>query len=140
MPNVVRSGLQAGNVYASPWRGEVEHTAQIRVDITALTDREIDDFGYLKPGVPFLVTGALVSTNAQSIFGVTIEAINVLNRTPYTTITKAASIAAAGNQDIVVGTIGQVNRHVIEDILGSALTANELLAFAAVGCTVKLLA
>ena len=139
MPNVVRGGLAAAKVYPSPWRGEIDHTAQIAVDITVLTDNEIDDFGYLKPGVPFTNAGALAGMTTV-IFGVTIEPLNVLNMVPTGTVTKATAKAAAGTQQVVVGTIGQVNRHVIETILGRVLTANELAAFAAAGCLVKLLA
>lgn len=128
-----------GTIYGRPFVGPVNHTSQIAVDITVLTANEVDSFGYLKPGVPFTAAGALAGA-AVVIHGVVMEPLDVLHIVPYNAITFAAALAAAGVQQLTVGTIGQVNRKIIEDNLGRVLTANELAAFAAAGCLVKLLA
>jgi len=101
--------------------------------LTGFTNAEIDSLGYLKPGVPVEANGTLVDAAAQTVFGVTIEAIKVANGNA------AGDISGAGTQQITVMTIGQVNKKVIEDNLGRALTANELAAFAIGGCKIALL-
>lgn len=125
--------LTAGEVYALPFVGPINHTHTLAVDITALTVDEIDADGYLKPGLPLDAAGALVGVAPAYVFGVTIEPLKVAESN------SAADIAAAGTVDIAVATIGQVNRAVAEDILGRALTANEVAGFAAAGSTMKLL-
>lgn len=140
MPIRVRDLGVAGKVYSNPFRGKADYTHQMAVDITALTAAEVDAYGYLKPGVPLQKTGALVSAPGQVIFGVVPEALNVLNLNVMNPDTFANALAAAGVQQIAVVTIGQVNKAIIEENLGRALTADELAAFAAAGCTIKLLA
>ena len=144
MPNVVRKGPAAGKIYGRPFRGEVDHTAQIKVDLTALTSREIDAYGYLKPGVPLKKDGTLVSGAAQVVFGVTIEPINVLQLYPPQGPLSAGDLttaiaAAATDFEVAVGTIGQVVQAVIEDNLEAVLTANEIAGFGLAGCHVILL-
>lgn len=55
-----------GSNYVSVFQGPVNHPAQIAVDITALTDDEIDPDGYLKPGVPLSPNGTLITTATDS--------------------------------------------------------------------------
>lgn len=130
---ITNPSVSGGTDHGSPFVGPIMHTAQISALLTGYTSAEIDSQGYLKPGVPVLSTGLLVSGAAQTIFGVTIEAIKVGNGNA------AGDLAALGTQQIVVATIGQVNKKIIEDNLGRVLSANELAAFAIGGCTVKLL-
>lgn len=144
MPNVVRKGPAAGQIYGRPWRGIVEYVAQISVSITGLTSREIDGYGFLKPGVPLKADGTLISGAAQVVFGVTIEPLDVLNlyhpTSPISGATLTAAIAAATSpQQVVVGTIGQVLQDVIEDNLGAVLTANEIAGFNLAGSLIHLL-
>jgi hypothetical protein len=128
-----------GTIYGRPFIGPTNHTAQISVDITLLTAAEVDSFGYLKPGVPFTAAGILVGA-AAIVFGVTPEPLDVLHILPYSGITFAAALAAAGVQQLAVCTIGQVNRKIMEDNLGRVLTANEIAGFGLAGCLIKLLA
>jgi hypothetical protein len=55
-----------GDVYASPFRGKVEHTAQIPVNITALNNTVVDSDGYIKPGTPLTAAGGLVGAPAAA--------------------------------------------------------------------------
>lgn len=134
MPMSVTQPEDSSNVYGHPFRGKVDHTDQIAVDITALTDDEVDEKGYIKPGVPLRQNGTLVGGGGQVIHGVVLEAIKVADSN------SAEDLAAASDAfELAIGTIGQVSRAVIEDNLERALTANELAAFGAAGCLVKLL-
>lgn len=133
MPIKVSQPAAADSVYGSPFRGTVNHTAQIAVNLTALTNAEIDAKGYLKPGLPLSAAGALVGA-AVPVFGVTIEAIKVANGNA------AADIAAASAAyQLTVATIGQVSRPVMEANLGRVLSANEIAGFGLAPCTLKLL-
>ena len=134
MPLRSTSLTTGGDVWVSPFIGEIAHTAHVRLDVSALDAETVDENGYLKPGVPLLSTGVLVSGTGQVVYGVTIEAIKVAASNA------AADLTAATDIDVAVGTIGQVNRAIIEDILGRVLNANELAAFQAAGCLVKLIA
>ena len=111
--------------------GRVEHTVAVPVLLTAMSNKEIDDFGYLKPYIPFQKTGALVT--AGFVFGVSVEHIRVAKDN------LAPTIAALGTIDVAVATIAQVNRAYAEDVLDRAYTAAELTGFAAAGCHVVLL-
>jgi hypothetical protein len=123
--NPVREG---GSDYTSPFVGPVNHTAQISVDITALTDDEIDADGYLKPGVPLKADGTLVSGSGETILGVTIEPLKVAKSN------SSEDIAAATSTfELAVATIGQVSKPRAEENLGRSYTSDEVDAFAASG-------
>ena len=130
---VVNPKTTSGQVYARVFVGPVDHFAQLAVNVAVLTTREVDSDGYIKPGVPFLSTGALVSAAGQVIWGVTPESIKVANGND------AASLTAAGTIQLGVATIGQINRALSEANLGAAYNANELAAFGAAGCLIHLL-
>lgn len=122
---VIRS---AGEGYALPFIGpHTTWTAPVEVDVTALTDDEIDADGYLKPGVPFDRAGALIATGVN-VYGVSIEPIKVAAGNDATSIA-----AASAAHHVVLMIIGAVNRAALEDILGRALTAFELAGFAPEG-------
>lgn len=129
MPIEITSLSGGGTVYGSPFIGPVSYVMQIDIDVTALTTREVDSDGYLKPGVPFLASGALVSAPAQSILGVVIEALRVAGGNAAGDF----SAASAAHQ-IGLATIGQINRDVVEDNMGAAFTADELDAFSDIDC------
>lgn len=131
-PLTRRSLMDSGEIYPLPFVGPYDHTHAIAVDLSALTADEIDADGYLKPGVPLSAAGALVGVGVP-VFGVTIEPLKVADNN------EAATIAALGTIDIAVATIAQVNRAVIEDILGRALTADEVAGFSLADCHVILL-
>jgi hypothetical protein len=136
MPVNVKTVRQAGSGYALPFLGpHTDYTVQIDIDVTALTDDEIDQDGYLKPGTPFDIAGALVGASPAFVYGVSIEPIKVAEGND------AASIAAASDAfQIAVLVIGIVNRDAVEDNLGRALTANEIAGFDRAGSKLVLTA
>lgn len=117
MPIFRKARTTGGQFIPPPFVGPVSHTVAVPVDLSALTDDEIDANGYLKPGVPLTKAGALVASGG--VFGVTVDYVKVLDDNA------AATIAAAGTVDITVATIAQVNQDAAEDILGRAYTAAE---------------
>ena len=124
--------VAGGTSYANPFVGPVDHPAAVRVDVSGLTSDEIDQNGYLKPGVPLDRDGVLVGTGV-AVYGVSLEPIKVAASNA------AADIAAATDVDVALGLVGAVNRAVIEDILGRALTADEIAGFAAGGSKIQLI-
>jgi hypothetical protein len=125
-----------GMSYANPFVGPVDHPAHVKVDISGLTDDEVDAKGYLKPGVPLKENGTLVGS-AEAVFGVVIEAVKLpLAVLPATTSSLGSE---TGDCFVAVATIGQVNRDIIEDNLGRALTSDEVTGFGLAGCRIVLL-
>jgi hypothetical protein len=206
--------------YGNPFVGPVDHTAPIDVDLSTLSDDEIDAKGYLKPGIPLTSAAALAAAQTRSVpgsptpgggntgngtvgaatggFGAPAETITITFTTtgataafrvegsvsgligtgavgtpfdsPVISLTISdgsadwtigdtlvyevtagvsnrlfgvtleprkvaadnadATIAALGVETIIVATIGQVNRDILEDNLGRSLTAAEVAAFA----------
>jgi hypothetical protein len=134
MPVKITQPAAADDVYASPFRGPINHTAQIAVNITALTNAEIDAKGWVKPGLPLSAAGTLVGA-AVPVFGVVIEPIKVAASN------SAGDIAAASAAfQLSVAVIGAVSRPVVESNLGRVLNANEIAGFGLAGCLIKLLA
>lgn len=122
-----------GASHGNPFVGPIDHTAHVFVDVSDMSDKEVDENGYLKPGVPLKQDGNLVGSGAF-VFGITIEAVKV----------------AAGNTDtildavttdpmIAVATVCQVSQDIIEDTLGRALTSDELAGFDVAGSKVVLI-
>lgn len=118
----------------NPFIGGVNHPAQITVDVSGLTTNEVDQFGYLKPGVPLTKTGVLVGASPAFVYGVTFEAQKIVPDNPTNTTLGAVTV----DPIITVNTVGHVNRDVIEDNLGRALTANEIAGFDAAGSKIAL--
>jgi hypothetical protein len=123
-----------GRAYANPFIGGVDHPAQIKVDVSGLTIDEVDQFGYLKPGVPLAKTGILVGADPAFVYGMTFEAQKIVPDNP-TNVTLAAVTA---DPIITINTVGHANRDVIEDNLGRALTANEIAGFDRAGSKIAL--
>jgi len=116
--------------YGHPFIGSVLGLQQVVVDISTLTTAEVDADGFLKPGVPFQKDGTLVSAGSgQFVYAVNPEPIKIVTYVP----TDALLTADTATIPVGMGTIGEVNRDVIEDNLGRAITANELTAFNAAG-------
>src|SRR3954468_1753882 len=59
MPMRSTSVANAGEVHPNPFVGQVEHRVSIRIDVSGLTSREVDQYGFLKPGVLFRKNGTL---------------------------------------------------------------------------------
>lgn len=121
MPITITSLASEQNSYGNPFVGAIEHRDVVKVDISALTADEVDALGYLKPGVPFTKAGILVTTG--NVYGVSIEPIKIAadNAT--------ATLSAATDCFVALGTHGVINRDIVEDNLGRALTANEVTGF-----------
>lgn len=122
MPITIRSLASEQNSYGNPFVGAIEHRDVVKVDISGLTTDEVDALGYLKPGVPFTKAGILVATGVA--YGVTIEAIKIA------TDNASATLAAATDCFVALGTHGVLNRDIMEDNLGRALTGAEVSGFA----------
>lgn len=140
MPITMQPTMTAGETFANPFVGPINHTATVRVDVSALTTAEVDAYGYLKPGVPLQRSGLLIPLNAttpgagtETLYGVTSESIKVAQGNT------AADLAAAVDPLVAVALIGAVNRALIEDNLGRALHADELRAFNGAGSRVVLI-
>lgn len=115
-----------GQAYGNPFVGSPGPTTNLKIDVSTLTTAEVDTDGYLKPGVPFQSTGALVSGASQVIHGVTMEPIKIAD----------GNTALAGDtSDPIIGVVtsGLINRDLAEDNLGRAYSANEIAALAAGG-------
>lgn len=129
MPIAITS-TAGGLAHAPVFVGEILNTDVVKVDISALSNAEIDADGYLKPGVPFLKTGLPVT--AGPVYGVTIEAIKIAAGNA------AGDISGAVDCFVALGTIGTVNRDIAEDNLGRAYTAPEIAGFDLAGSKLQL--
>jgi hypothetical protein len=97
--------------------GPINHTVAVAVDLSNLTNKEIDADGYLKPYIPFTAAGALVTSG--SVFGLSVEHVKVADDNA------TGTIAALGIIDVAVATICQINQAIAEDVLDRAYTNAE---------------
>lgn len=123
-------GIAVGN----PFVGAAEQPDHVKVDVSGLTINEVDTNGYLKPGVPLAKTGILVGASPAFVYGVTKEAQKIVPANP----TNATLAAVTADPLITVFTLGLVNRDIIEDNLGRALTADEVAGFDRAGSKIAL--
>lgn len=123
-----------GLAHAPVFVGNIVNTDVVQVDISDLTTNEVDQNGYLKPGVPFDKSGNTVGSGV-AVYGVTIEPIKL----PHNTIppTNTSLGADTGTCPVAVG-FGLVNRDIIEDNLGRALTSDEIAGFDLAGSNCRL--
>ncbi|MCH8826123.1 MAG: hypothetical protein IIB16_04125 [Chloroflexi bacterium] len=61
-----------GTVHPSPFVGPTNYPAAVRVDASALGTDEVDQFGFLKPGVILTRDGLLAKTSAFMVTGATL--------------------------------------------------------------------
>lgn len=121
----------AGGLAHSPvFVGEITGTDVVKVDLSDLSDEEVDQFGYIKPGLPLAKDGNLVGS-AVPVWGVTIEPIKVASGGT------DAILDAATDCFVTVG-FGLCNRDIIEDNLGRALTSDEIAGFDVAGSNCRL--
>lgn len=113
--------------------GPVDHTVAVPVLLTQMTNKEIDDDGYLKPYIPLTKAGLLIPNTTTAVFGVTNEHIKVANDN------LSGTIAALGTIDATVVTMCQLNRAIAEDVLDRVYNANELAGFGLAGSHIILL-
>lgn len=118
-------------LYDDPFISPPIAVVNLKIDVSTLTTDEVDSRGYLKPGVPFRVSGTsglLISAGSQVVYGVTREAQKMRQRTDN------ADLGTDTNDAMyAVETGGTINRDLAEDILGRAYSADEIAALAAGG-------
>lgn len=102
----------------------------VKVDLSDLSDEEVDAEGYIKPGVPLAKDGSTIA-NGVAVWGVTIEAIKVASGGT------DAILDAATDCFVAVG-FGLVNRDVAEDNLGRAYSADEIAGFDLAGSNCRI--
>jgi hypothetical protein len=105
--------------YGNPFVGEIKDVLHVKVDVSGLTNAEVDADGYLKPGVPLCIDGVLIGASNTKRVGVVPEAVKIA-----TGNTALGSITS--DPFVAVAFTGAVNRDIIEDNLGRALNANEI--------------
>lgn len=133
MPMRRRTLTTPGTIYGRPAVGPTDHMFQLACNIAGLTNVEIDEDGFLKPGVIFARDGSLVGIAPDYAFGFIPEPIQVANGNA------AGDISGAGVQQIGVVIIGAMNRKIAEDNLGRVLTADEIAGFERAGSKLHLL-
>lgn len=106
--------------YGHPIVGTPGPLIQVVVDISGLTEAEVDADGMLKPGVLFTAAGILVASGLA--YAINPEPIKIVDYVP------TDALLAADTATIPVGMItsGVVNRDIVEDNLGRAMTAAEI--------------
>lgn len=120
MPTLIKK-TSGDTAYGSPFIGRVDNVLHVKVDVSALTSREVDADGYLKPGVPLALDGTLLGASNTKRVAMVVEATKIAdNNTGLSSITNDPFVACA--------TIATVNRDIIEDNLGGVLTADEIAA------------
>jgi hypothetical protein len=122
MPMSVSTPTTGGTHYTSPFVGAYGPTIHLKIDLSTLTEAEVDADGYLKPGVPFNASGDPVAST-EVAYGVTVEATKLVITLPRTDITLAAE---TGDHFVTITTSGVINRDIAEDNLGRAYTADEI--------------
>jgi len=121
----------AGGLAHSPvFVGEIQGTDVVKVDLSDLSDEEVDADGYIKPGVPLAKDGSIVGSGVP-VWGVTIEPIKVASGGT------DAILDAATDCFVTVG-FGLCNRDVMEDNLGRALSADEIAGFDLAGSNCRI--
>jgi 6,7-dimethyl-8-ribityllumazine synthase len=102
----------------------------VKVDLSDLSDEEVDADGYLKPGVPLQKDGSIIASSGV-VWGVTFGGEKVATGGTDTILDAATDCFVA------VG-FGLVNRDVAEDNLGRALTADEIAGFDLAGSNCRI--
>lgn len=123
MPGRVKAVSNKGELHPSPFIGPIDHTTTVRVDVSGLDNKAVDSKGWLKPGVILTRTGALAGdgeTDALKGFGAVVEAVKVAEGNT------TALLGAGSDIDVAVAVICVINRDILEDSLGRALTTHEL--------------
>lgn len=137
MPLNVTRRTVSTSIYPPVFVGEILAMQQVVVDVSELSTNEVDADGYLKPGVAFKKDGTLADgTGGEFIYAVNHEPQKLFLATIPPTNTSLGNDTST--VPLGMGTIGEVNRDVAEDILGRAYTANELAAFDAAGSMIHL--
>jgi hypothetical protein len=122
MPISSRRVSTGDMVYPNVFLGPVDHTFPVEVDPSDLDNVYVDARGYLKPGAPLATDGTLVGAG-DTVVGVNVEAFKVAASN------SNADLAAAAVVRVAVAAHCMVNRGILEDVLGRALTSDEVAGF-----------
>lgn len=123
-----------GASHAPVFVGTILNTDVVKVDISDLTTKEVDQYGNIKPGVPLDKSGNLVASTVP-VYGVVIEPASIGHATiPPTDVSLAAD---TGTVFVAVG-FGLVNRDIAEDNLERAYTADEIAGFDLAGSNCRI--
>lgn len=134
MPVIFEDVFMGGVGYDKVTVGPVDHPSPVMVVAADLPAEAVDRYGWLKPGTPFTRTGAAaLGGTPGAVYGVVIEETRIARSN------SAEDLADAGTVDVIVATICQVNRRLLEGNLGRALTTAEAAAFDAAGSRVVLI-
>jgi hypothetical protein len=106
----------------------------VLLDVSTLTIDEVDQYGYIKPGVLIQINGDKITGVSQVAYGAVIEAAKVAPAGSDT----AALGAITDDVEVAVGLFVLINRDILEDSLGRALSADELSAVDAAGSHVAI--
>ena len=128
MPLQVRTVTTGGDAYQHPMEGPVTHTAQLTIDISALSTTWVDSDGYLKPGTMIRENGLPISAASQYVFGIVLEPVR-LGYYDGSFGNSAAILAGATDVQVAVATHGACLKAVLEGNIGRSLNDNELKAF-----------
>lgn len=114
--------------YGNPIVGEPGPLLQVVVDISELDTKLVDADGFLVPGAMFKSDGTQPD-GSGFLYAVNPEPIKIIDYVP------TDVLLAADTDTIPVGCVtgGILNRDIIEDNFGRAMTANELAAVIAAG-------
>lgn len=114
--------VAGGTVHPNPFIGPILMTVPVLLDVSSLDTEEVDQNGWIKPGVILRQNGAVISGASQIAYGCVAEAVKIAaDNAP-------ATLAAAADVSIPVAVWCVLNRDIMEDSLGRALSANELAA------------
>lgn len=121
-------------LYASPYQtGADGNNVHVKVDVSALTTREVDTNGYLKPGVPLVQATGLLPTLAGDVIVAVEEEVKIASGNT------AAILSAITNDPFVACRVfGTVNHDMLASVLGAELTAGEKAAFNGAGSSLRL--
>lgn len=100
-------------------------TDVVKVDLSQLTEHEVDANGYLVPGVPLSKVGVRIGPGVP-VYGVTIQPIKVATGNTETILN------AEPDPFVAVG-FGLVDRDAAEGNLGRAYTSDEIKGFELAG-------
>lgn len=134
MPLKKRTPMAEAATYGDIFVGPYNHTHAVLVDVSTLTldvgsGGQVDDQGYLRPGSVIQIDasgtgGAIgdVPTAADQRAGIVPEPIKILE--------DGELVASAADVQVALALNCSVNRAIVEDNLGRALTAAEIGALA----------
>lgn len=132
MPASISTPTTLEEPYVSPFLSAADgNNIHVKVDVSALTSREVDAKGYLKPGVPLKQDTGILPTAAGDIVVMVEEAVKIA--------TGNTALGAITNDPFVACRVyGTVNHDMLVSVLGAELTAGEKAAINGAGSNLRL--